>query len=382
MTRVPLFVLLLAMTTLAACRRESPTPASSAPSGAATRAAPASAPPRSCRSRTWWKPRRSTSSASPIRRKPRRTRAWCRALMAYAGDRAQGLIGAVEALGNDTPTAPYELSLSYTTLVDSPTLVAIAADGSRYTGGAHGSPLIARFVWLPKQGAMLTSDKLVPDAKGWQAISDFVREQLHTALSQRIDADDVPAEERADMLKNAGEMIDDGTEPEGGVVLRVRAARRRRRQDRARCASSSRPTRWGRTPTARRPSTCPPKCCCRTWRPRTGPCSAAAEPTRIAARTPCRRIRSASASKVCSKTRACVSTTPAPVAPRPGIRACTTRASSAAFSRRVRSGSASRTWTAGGTSTTSTACCSACCRTTSTSACAASARSGMHCAHA
>ena len=60
---------------------------------------------------------------------------------------------------------------------------------------------------------MLTSDKLVPDPKGWQAISDFVREQLHTALSQRIDADDVPAEERADMLKNAGEMIDDGTDP-------------------------------------------------------------------------------------------------------------------------------------------------------------------------
>ena len=60
---------------------------------------------------------------------------------------------------------------------------------------------------------MLTSGKLVPDPQGWQAISEFVREQLHTALSQRIDADDVPAERRADMLKDAGRMIDDGTEP-------------------------------------------------------------------------------------------------------------------------------------------------------------------------
>ena len=56
-----------------------------------------------------------------------------------------------KALGNDTPTAPYDLSLCFTELLDSPTLVAIAADGSSYTGGAHGAPLIARFVWLPQQ---------------------------------------------------------------------------------------------------------------------------------------------------------------------------------------------------------------------------------------
>jgi hypothetical protein len=97
--------------------------------------------------------------------------------------------------------------------VDTPTLVAVAADGSLYTGGAHGSPLIARFVWLPQRNAMLEANTLVPRPEGWQAMSDFVREQLHTALSQRIDADDVPAERRADMLKQAGGMIDDGTEP-------------------------------------------------------------------------------------------------------------------------------------------------------------------------
>ncbi|MUV14441.1 DUF3298 and DUF4163 domain-containing protein [Noviluteimonas gilva] len=213
MTRVPLFVLLLAMVTLAACRREAPTPAANAPSGAATTAAPASAAtaPAPLKDVVETTPRYVIGITYPKEAAP--YPGLVTALMAYAADARKDLIGAVEALGNDTPTAPYELSLSYTTLVDSPNLVAIAADGSLYTGGAHGSPLIARFVWLPKQNAMLTSDKLVPDAKGWQAISDFVREQLHTALSQRIDADDVPAEERADMLKNAGEMIDDGTQP-------------------------------------------------------------------------------------------------------------------------------------------------------------------------
>lgn len=135
------------------------------------------------------------------------------ALQAYAEAARKELMQAVEGLGNDKPTAPYDLSLSFTELLDSPTLVAVAADGSSYTGGAHGAPLIARFVWLPQQQRMLTATDLIPDPQGWRAVSEFVREQLHTALSQRIDADAVPAADRADMLKNAGEMIEAGTEP-------------------------------------------------------------------------------------------------------------------------------------------------------------------------
>jgi hypothetical protein len=134
------------------------------------------------------------------------------ALEAYAAAARRDLMQAVEGLGNDKPVAPYDLSLSFTELLDSPTLVAIAADGSSYTGGAHGAPLIARFVWLPQQQRMLTAAELIPDPKGWQAVSEFVREQLHTALSQRMDADEVPPADRAEMLKNAGEMIEAGTE--------------------------------------------------------------------------------------------------------------------------------------------------------------------------
>ncbi len=214
MKRRLLFVLLIAVVALPACRREAPTPAPGAkPAGGATATMPASAstavaPLKDVVETT---PRYVIGITYPKEAAP--YPGLVSALMAYAANSRKDLLGAVDALGNDTPTAPYELSLSYTTLVDSPDLVAIAADGSLYTGGAHGSPLIARFVWLPKRNTMLRADTLVPDAKGWQAISDFVREQLHTALSQRIDADAVPAEERADMLKNAGEMIDDGTQP-------------------------------------------------------------------------------------------------------------------------------------------------------------------------
>ena len=90
----------------------------------------------------------------------------------------------------------------------------MAADGSSYTGGAHGNPLIARFVWLPQQDKRLTAAELVPDPKSWRNISDYVREQLHAALSTRIDADEMPAVDRAGMIRNAGKMIDEGTSPE------------------------------------------------------------------------------------------------------------------------------------------------------------------------
>lgn len=127
------------------------------------------------------------------------------------GARAE-LMQAVSGLGNDTPPSPYDLSLRFNQLLDTPQFVAIAADGSSYTGGAHGTPLVARFVWLPQQDELLRAQQLVPQAAGWKAISDYVREQLHGALSQRVDADEMPAGERAEMIRSAGKMIDEGSE--------------------------------------------------------------------------------------------------------------------------------------------------------------------------
>lgn len=133
-------------------------------------------------------------------------------LKRYADAARTDLIEAAQARKKGEGSAPYDLSLNFTEVLDSPTLVAVAAEGSSYTGGAHGSPLIARFVWLPQQNQMLKATDLVPDKKGWDAISRYVREQLHSALSQRVDADDLAPAERAEVVESAGRMIDDGTD--------------------------------------------------------------------------------------------------------------------------------------------------------------------------
>jgi len=99
-------------------------------------------------------------------------------------------------------------------LLRTPQLVSWAADGSSYTGGAHGMPLLARFNWLPARNRMLTAEELVTDPAGWKAVSEYAREQLHTRLSQRIDGDASDPAERTRMMRSAGRMIDEGTAPE------------------------------------------------------------------------------------------------------------------------------------------------------------------------
>jgi hypothetical protein len=135
-------------------------------------------------------------------------------LRQYAESARSDLLEAAKGREKGTDAPPYELVLPFTELHVSPTLVAVGVDGSSYTGGAHGTPLIARWVWLPRQNTMLRAGDLVADAKGWEAIANLVREQLHTALSQRVDADELPAAERVEVLKGASRMIDDGTAPD------------------------------------------------------------------------------------------------------------------------------------------------------------------------
>ena len=136
------------------------------------------------------------------------------AVSAYADSARAELMQAVAGFGNDKPSAPYELSLSFEQVVETPELVAVAADGSRYTGGAHGEPLVARFVWLPVQDKLLTASELVPRVEGWVAIGAYIREQLHTGVSVRADADEMPPQERLEFVRSADKMIDEGTEPD------------------------------------------------------------------------------------------------------------------------------------------------------------------------
>lgn len=135
-------------------------------------------------------------------------------LRRYSEDARGELMDAVSGLGGEAPTAPYDLALAYTLLAETPTIVAVGADGTTYTGGAHGTPLVARFVWLPKRNELLRPEALVPEARGWQAVSTHVREQLHAALSQRVDADDLDPAERTQVVRSAGRMIDEGSQPD------------------------------------------------------------------------------------------------------------------------------------------------------------------------
>ena len=140
--------------------------------------------------------------------------ALAQALQAYAESARAELMQSVAALKGSKPSAPYDLSLQFTGLVDTPRIVAAAADGSSYTGGAHGNPLVARFVWLPTEQRLLKAEQLIPDAASWKIVSDQVREQLMTALSQQLDDDGLEAAERSQALRDGSGMIDAGTAPD------------------------------------------------------------------------------------------------------------------------------------------------------------------------
>ena len=135
------------------------------------------------------------------------------AIRSYADAASADLKQAVAARAASAQEAPYELTLNFTMNTETPDIVAVAAEGTSYKGGAHGDPLVARFVWLPRENALLSSKALFVDGKGWAAVSDYTREQLHAALSQRVDSDELPPAERAEVIRNSGSMIDDGTKP-------------------------------------------------------------------------------------------------------------------------------------------------------------------------
>jgi hypothetical protein len=120
---------------------------------------------------------------------------------------------------------PFDLSLMYTMVAESPRIVAVAAEGTSFVGGAHGAPLLDRYVWLLPENRRLTAAELVPDPAGWQAISVEVRDRLTAVQRQRFD-EDAHADAGVDgdegqagdatlkeQLKNATDMIEQGTEP-------------------------------------------------------------------------------------------------------------------------------------------------------------------------
>jgi hypothetical protein len=130
------------------------------------------------------------------------------------------------AANKDYPgPGPFDLSLMYTMVAETPRMVAVAGEGTSFVGGAHGAPLLERYVWLLPENRRLTAAELVPDTAGWQAISAYVRDQLMAVRHQRFeqdakadtgdDGDEGGSDDAVlkEQLKNATDMIEQGTEP-------------------------------------------------------------------------------------------------------------------------------------------------------------------------
>src|SRR3546814_1300686 len=60
-------------------------------------------------------------------------------LQRYADAARSELMQAVDGLAGEKPSAPYDLSLAFNMLAETPQVVTVAATGSSYTGGAHGN---------------------------------------------------------------------------------------------------------------------------------------------------------------------------------------------------------------------------------------------------
>lgn len=142
------------------------------------------------------------------------------ALHAYAEAARAELMQAVAGLKGAKPRAPYDLSLQFSMVVETPRVVAVAADGSTYTGGAHGAPLVERFVWLPQLQQMLAAEQLIPSVDGWTPVSAYVREQLMTELSASMDEEALEGDVRAGQMSLRSRMIDEGTAPSAANFAR------------------------------------------------------------------------------------------------------------------------------------------------------------------
>lgn len=213
--RVAVFALLLAL--LAGCNRGGTPPAAApAPGSTATPAAPAA--PVALKDVIETTPGYIVGISYPSQAAAYPPLA--QALHAYAEAARAELMQAVDGLKGAKPRAPYDLSLQFSMVVETPRVVAVAADGSTYTGGAHGAPLVERFVWLPQLQQMLAAEQLIPAADGWTPVSAYVREQLMTELSASLDEEALEGDVRASQMSLRSRMIDDGTAPSAANFAR------------------------------------------------------------------------------------------------------------------------------------------------------------------
>lgn len=209
-----LLIALLALAALAGCRRDREVaPGGQAPARAQASAAPAEAQPQ----RPDLQDVIETTPAyiigisypqAAVRYPP-----LARALQDYAAAMQDQLMQAVGELKGRRPAVPYDLSLNFSMVAETPRVVAVAATGSSYLGGAHGIPLEQRFVWLPQLQQMLAAEQLIPEAANWGPVSDYVRARLKAQVQRDLDDDHLDPDVRAEQMQMRGGMIDEGAAP-------------------------------------------------------------------------------------------------------------------------------------------------------------------------
>lgn len=141
-----------------------------------------------------------------------------RALADYAQAERARLTDAVARRGDAGDGLPYDMNLSFVLASESPELVVVRADGSRYTGGEQGDALLRRFVWLPARNELLEAARLIPDPAGWAAVAPVVREALATQMSERLDAEKLAPAEHAAAMTDLLQAIDRAVRPEASAL--------------------------------------------------------------------------------------------------------------------------------------------------------------------
>ena len=95
-------------------------------------------------------------------------------LVAHAQARRAALAAAL--VQTPHPATPFELTLRFSTVADSPRIFAVTADEEMYTGGTASRPGRDVFLWLPAQNRLLAPDEMIPNPAAWA--------QLHALIDQ------------------------------------------------------------------------------------------------------------------------------------------------------------------------------------------------------
>ncbi len=137
-----------------------------------------------------------------------------REMKVYADASRKRLVDAAAPHKAGDAGVPYDMSLEFRQIVpQAHGLIAIAADGSLYSGGAQGDPLIRRFLWDAQGGSLIRAQDLLTGDAGWVTISNSVRETLIGQIRARMEDDKQAPEEVDKAIAKMKSIVEAGTQP-------------------------------------------------------------------------------------------------------------------------------------------------------------------------